>query len=196
MLSDTNTPYFAPDNYRTPTFMLGSYRPSDGALIREAVSASYDHLKTFMVWATPNQKLEDSEALARRFCANYLLNTDYVMGIFSPDRNVLLGGTGYHLRWGPRETLVAEIGMWIRSSAAGKGVGTEVLRALLRWGFTDWGWERLVWRCDTRNVASARVAEKAGMRLEGTLLSDEQLPDGTWRDTHLFAMLRREFQLQ
>lgn len=185
--------FFAPDTFRMPAFQIGAYRPGDGLMLREAVNASYDHLKTFMVWATPDQSLEESEALARRFCANFLLNNDYVLGIFSPDRGRLLGGTGYHLRWGPREGRVAEIGMWIRGSEAGKGLGTDALRALLRWGFGEWGWERLVWRCDTRNVASARVAEKAGMRLEGTMRSDEKLPDGTRRDTHLYALLRHDY---
>ena len=68
-----------------------------------------------------------------------------------------------------------------------------MLRALLEWGFRDWGWERLEWRCDTRNIASARVAEKNGLTLEGTLRSDTFDVAGERRDTHIYAMLRDEW---
>jgi RimJ/RimL family protein N-acetyltransferase len=185
--------FFAPDRYLTPTFLVCSYQPGDGPLLQEAVTTSYEHLKTFMPWATPTQSLEHSEWNARRFCGSYLLNTDFVMGIFAPDRSRLLGGTGFHLRWGPLSDGTAEIGMWIRGSEAGRGLGTQVLRALLQWGFTDWPWVRLVWQCDSRNIASIRVAEKAGMRQEGAFMSNTSLGNGNRRDTYLFAMLRSEY---
>jgi RimJ/RimL family protein N-acetyltransferase len=185
--------FFAPDRYASSDFLLRSYQPGDGALLAESVNASYEHLRTFMIWATNNQTLEESEGRVRRFCGNYLLNHDFVLGIFALDGSQLLGGTGYHLRGAALDENTAEIGMWIRGSAAGSGLGTRALLAMLAWGFTEWPWVRLVWKCDTRNLASARVAEKAGMRLEGTFRQDAALPDGTRRDTHSFAMLREEY---
>jgi RimJ/RimL family protein N-acetyltransferase len=82
--------------------------------------------------------------------------------------------------------------MWIRADEAGRGLGTDVLRALLRWGFGEWPWKRLAWRCDARNVASIRVAEKAGMRREGVLRSHMLTPARERRDTVCYALLRDE----
>ncbi len=80
--------------------------------------------------------------------------------------------------------------MWVAAAHAGRGLGTRALAALIEWGFTDWPWQRLVWCCDTRNLASARVAEKCGLAREATFRSDALAVDGSRRDTHLFAILR------
>lgn len=185
--------FLAPERYVTPGFVVRSYEAGDGALLAHAVTASYEHLKTFMPWAKPYQSVEESEMIVRRFRGRYLTNEDFVLGIFNVDEQRLLGGSGFHLREGGLTHLSAEIGMWIRADAAGKGLGTAVLRALLTWGFTEWPWERLAWRCDGRNVASRRTAEKAGMGQEGVLREHVLMPDGSRRDTHLYAVLRREW---
>ena len=83
--------------------------------------------------------------------------------------------------------------MWIRADAAGQGLGTTVLQAMLRWGFTDWGFHRLSWACSGRNVASQRCAESAGMRLEGVLRGHRTELDGSVGDTHRYALLREEW---
>ena len=185
--------FFAPDAFETDRFTLRSYRPGDGAALTEATESSYEHLKAFMPWAQPQQPEEVSEKLARQFRARWLLSEDFVIGIWSPDGARLLGGCGFHLREGPLASRNAEIGMWIRADAAGQGYGTDALRALLRWGFSDeWPWMRLTWRCDTRNVASIRLAEKVGLQREGVLRSHLVASDDVRRDTVCFAALRGE----
>lgn len=66
---------------------------------------------------------------------------------------------------------VGEIGYWIRAEARGKGVMTQALVLLARWALTDEGLARVQLRADVENVASRRVAEKAGFRLEGVMRS-------------------------
>ncbi|MBX3084104.1 MAG: GNAT family N-acetyltransferase [Anaerolineae bacterium] len=187
------THFFAPDRCETPEFTVRCYQPGDGRMLQEAANASYEHLRTFMLWAKPEFTWEEQEARVRRFCGLYLTNEDFVLGIFTPDNTRLMGGTGYHLRGHSLDDETAEIGMWISAQDAGKGLGTRVLKALLHWGFTAWPWQRIEWKCDTRNIASASVARKAGMQLEATFRQDVPLPDGTRRDTHLFSMLRDEY---
>lgn len=184
---------FAPERYETPEFVLRSYQPGDGRLINEAAINSYEHLRTFMPWASPDTPLEESEKLVRRWRGEYLLCKDFMLGVFAPGEARQLGSTGYMLRGAPLAWGNAEIGMWVRADAAGQGLGTRVLVALLRWGFTEWPWQRLEWRCDTRNIASARVAEKAGMQREACLRGDFPLDDGTRRDTFVFGALRDEW---
>ncbi|HTV24515.1 MAG TPA: GNAT family protein [Polyangiaceae bacterium] len=183
-----------PERHEAPRFVLRSFHPGDGARVSEAKNASYDHLKTFMVWATPNQSDEHAEQYCREVRGRWLLSSDFAIGIWEPGEARLLGGCGYHLREGALELGNAEIGMWIRSDAAGHGLGTGVLRALLEWGFTEWPWVRLSWRCSSANRASQRVAEKAGLRREGVLRSLAVDADGERRDTVCYAMLRDEWR--
>ena len=184
-------PFFAPTTYTTTDFTIRTYLPGDGAALQAATVSSYAHLRPWMPWATAEQTLDDAEALCRRFSARYLLNEEYVLGVWRGD--VLVGGTGFHLRHGGREQGTIETGMWIRASAAGQGLGTRVLAAMLQWGFTDWGWERIVWMCDARNSASARVAEKNGLTREGVLRADRLDVDGRRQDTALYAILRADW---
>ena len=183
-----------PDRSSEPGFLLRSFLPGDGARISEAVNASYDHLKRFMPWATPEQSVERSEQLCREFRGHWLRATDFVISVWEPDESRLLGGCGYHLREGGLELRNAEIGMWIRADAAGRGLGTAVLRSLVRWGFSEWPWLRLSWRCSSANLASQRTAEKAGLQREGVLRSHAVDPDGQRRDTCCYAILRDEWQ--
>jgi RimJ/RimL family protein N-acetyltransferase len=73
------------------------------------------------------------------------------------------------LRGRPLEHGTGEIGMWVRVDEAGRGLGTRLLRAMVDWADADWPFQKLTWLCDSRNLASARVAEKCGFQLEGRL---------------------------
>jgi RimJ/RimL family protein N-acetyltransferase len=183
--------FIAPASFISDGITLRAYQPGDGPELRIATTSSYEHLRPWMPWATPEDSVEAAEVRCRRFAARYLLNEEFVLGIWVGDQ--LAGGTGFHLRSAPLALQSAEIGMWIRGSYAGQGLGTRVLHAMLKWGFEDWGWERLCWHCDTRNLASASVARKNGLLLEGTLRSDALDVEGRRRDTYVFAILRDEW---
>jgi RimJ/RimL family protein N-acetyltransferase len=184
-------PEIKPDRFEADGFVIRSYEPGDGLALRDSVRQSYEHLQPWMPWAQPDPTLEEAEGLCRRFRADYLLNKDFVLGAWVGRQ--LAAGTGFHLRQGSIESGNAEIGMWVNVQYAGKGFGTRLLGAMLEWGFNDWGWDRLCWRCDPENRASIRVAEKCGLKLEGTFRKDSIGVDGDRRDTHLFAILREDW---
>jgi RimJ/RimL family protein N-acetyltransferase len=183
--------FLAPTRYQCGDLTLRAYQAGDGAAVSAATVDSYEHLKPWMQWASTTQTAEEGEAIVRRLGAAFLSGTDFTLGIWLSDEYV--GGTGFHMRCGPIEWQAAEIGMWIRASHAGKGLGSRVLAAMLEWGFGEWDWERLIWKCDTLNVASARVAARNGMTLEATHRSDAIGVDGARRDTHLYVMLKSDY---
>lgn len=188
-----NEPFLAPLEHRDGELVIRTYGPGDGAALQRAAVSSYEHLRPWMPWARAEQSVAESEALCRRFAANHLLAQEFVLGIWLGDE--LAGGTGFHARGGSIESGTADVGMWISAARAGQGLGTRALRALLAWGFGEaWPWQRLTWHCDTRNLASARVAQKGGMRHEATFRSDALDVEGRRRDTHMFALLREEWE--
>lgn len=183
----------APERFEADGFVLRSYDIGDAPLLANANNESYEHLRPWMSWAKPYQSKEDPERLVRKFRGRYLLAEDFVLGVFSPNEDELLGGTGFHLREGPISSACAEIGMFIRQSAASSGLGTKVLRSMLDWGFSDWPWLRLSWRCDERNLASIRVAEKVGLRHEGVLQGLPAEVGAGRRNTVCFALTKAEW---
>ena len=186
--------FFAPEEHLTEKVLLRSYRPGDGLDLQLATLESYEHLRPWMPWANETQTETESELLVRAFRARWLEGTDFVMAICTPDDERLLGGCGFHLREGPITQRAAEMGMWIRASDAGTGIGTAALEAMLEWGFTGWPWVRLSWRCDVTNAASCRIAEKCGLAPEGLLRSHMVNPEGERRDTACYAILKEEWR--
>src|SRR5688500_9453440 len=60
-----------------------------------------------------------------------------------------------------------ELGYWIGAGMWGRGYATEAGRAVVSFGFTTLGLNRIQARHFLRNPASGRVLQKIGMRLEG-----------------------------
>ena len=184
-------PYVAPLSTTDGDLTIRMYRLEDAAVLAEGTNASYEHLRPWMLWATDSMTETDADALIRRFIAGYFAGTEFTMGIWREDH--FLGGTGFHLRGRSLDASVGEIGMWIRQDCAGQGLGQQALRLMLKWGFEEWGWERIFWQCDARNAASARVALNCGLLYEGTFRSDDLTVDGNRRDTQYYAMLKSEY---
>ena len=87
----------------------------------------------------------------------------------------------------------ASLGYCLDDAAWGHGYATEAARALLQWGFDTLDLNRVQAEADTRNAASARVLEKLGFVLEGTLRED-CIVNGDVSDSWVYGLLRREWQ--
>jgi RimJ/RimL family protein N-acetyltransferase len=74
-------------------------------------------------------------------------------------------------------------------TAIGHGYATESTRLLANFALSCLHARRVTLRCDARNDASRRVAERAGFILEGRLRNVSMAPDGTVRDDLVFAMI-------
>jgi RimJ/RimL family protein N-acetyltransferase len=82
----------------------------------------------------------------------------------------------------------AELGYVVAPSARGRGVATEALRLLTDWGFTERGLLRIELLISVDNLASIRVAERAGYVKEGVLRS-LYVKDGRREDHELWSCL-------
>jgi RimJ/RimL family protein N-acetyltransferase len=86
-----------------------------------------------------------------------------------------------------------EIGFTFHPEHQGHGYATEAARAVLRIAFEDYRLHRVCGRLEPRNVASARVLEKLGMRREAVLVENEWVK-GEWQSEAIYALLDREWE--
>jgi RimJ/RimL family protein N-acetyltransferase len=84
------------------------------------------------------------------------------------------------------------IGYWLAAEARSRGLTTAALRALSRWAIEDLGLGRVELVTDPDNIASQRVAEKAGFQREGVLRAMLVNRDGSRRDGVMFSLLPEE----
>jgi ribosomal-protein-alanine N-acetyltransferase len=65
----------------------------------------------------------------------------------------------------------ASVGYWLLPDARGQGLVTHALVLVSRWAFDQLGLRRVGLLADPRNIASVRLAERAGFKREGVLRS-------------------------
>ena len=86
----------------------------------------------------------------------------------------------------------AEVGCVLLPEYWKSGYASEILRALLAFGFETVSLHRMYGKCDELNLASAHVMEKCGLLYEGTHREDVWLRDH-WRSTRYYGMLAGEY---
>ena len=128
------------------------------------------------------------EGAAAQWIAKHAESEEIVFAIVTRDTNELAGVIGLV----PKEHNRGEIGYWVGVPYWGRGYATEATRAIIRYGFEERGMNRIEAMHFSRNPASGRVMQKAGMEHEGTHRQaifkwDEYL------DAERYAILRREW---
>ena len=124
---------------------------------------------------------EDARAFVRG------LGNERSFAVVDSETDELVGSVGFWLEDHGR----AGFGYWTRKEARGRGVASRALRLLAGWAAREHGLARLQLMVEPANMASIRVAEKAGFRREGLLRSYIEV-NGTRRDVYLYALLPEE----
>ena len=178
-----------PEQIESERLIIRVARPGDGAVFHEAITESLAQLAPWLCWVTPAPTPEDSEDSCCRAHERFLRNEDLMAFFFLKDGGTLVGGSGLHdADWDLRHF---EVGYWGRSSFSGKGLITEGVRALADHALESLAASRVFLTTDTLNVASWKLAERAGFELEGILRNERRNLSGGLRDTRVYSRIRR-----
>ncbi|MFA6225965.1 MAG: GNAT family protein [Methanoregula sp.] len=115
---------------------------------------------------------------------------DYVLEIRVPGTGAFAGFT--MLEIDPEQKCTAEVGCILLPEYWKSGYASEILRALLAFGFGELTLHRVYGICDELNLASAHVMEKCGLQYEGTHREHVWLRDH-WRSTRYYGMLAGKY---
>ena len=139
--------------------------PAHAGALAATLSASDAHLRRWTPWVVDGKVAGQSldERLIRH-AETFAAGTEWVYGIFAPGTLEVHGGCGLYPRVGPR---AVEIGYWLASVATGRGLATRATRALTQVAFASPDIDAVEIRCDPGNVASARVPQRIGYRIDG-----------------------------
>jgi ribosomal-protein-alanine N-acetyltransferase len=164
--------------------------PRDSRELLGVVAASRDELGRFMGWPREMISLDQ----ARRFVSigreGWLSERTARLGLFELDTGGLVGSIELD-GIDPRRRQ-AEMGYWIRTDRWGRGYACEAGHAILGYAFGTLGLHKVRADVAVGNTGSARVLEKLGFALEGTLREDRPI-GGVYHDHWRFGLLAREF---
>lgn len=168
--------------------LIRPYRLDDADAVHKAALESIADLAPWMPWAHSEYSIEESRAWLELQVPAFSRGTTFEFAIVT-ETDELLGGCG--LNQFDRMNRRANLGYWVRSGAARRGVATTAVRTLRDWGFANTDLERIEIVMAVGNIASRRVAEKAGAVHEGILRSRLYL-HGAANDAHIFSFTRAD----
>jgi RimJ/RimL family protein N-acetyltransferase len=136
------------------------------------VTANIDHLRPWMPWIAHEPLTEgDRRSLLAEWESAWAARTDFAY-LLEMD-GVPVGSAGLHSRRGRG---VLEIGYWVSATTTGRGVATAAASALARHALAMHDVHAVEIHHDSANIASGRVAEKAGFTQVSTYRREVTAP--------------------
>ena len=166
-------------------------RKTDTARLFAAVEESRNELDQHVTGPICLHSIFEAEELIERAKLRRRKRQGYYFGIFASSTKQFVGyvnlhGTGEQNRSG-------EVGYWVRTSQAGKGIATTATALIVRFGFKELRLHRIVLLAAVDNPASWRVAEKIGFVYDGVQRHEQHFQRG-WVDLKCYSMLETEFR--
>lgn len=168
------------------TIRLREPKPADAEAVFQAVSESVADVEPWLDWAHERYQLSDAASWieTQRRARNegsaweFLIvdENDRVLGTCGVNR------VNFELR-------MANVGYFVRTSAAGRGVAAAAVEQLAAWAFSRTSLVRLEIVVQVDNVRSLRVAEKVGAQREGVLRA-RLWYRGRPRDAVMYSLIR------
>ena len=179
---------------------LSTSRTTERLSLRPFVEGDFDALYSYqsrpdvvrwLYWGT-RSKDEVGEALQKKLQSTGLRAEGEGLSLA-----VILNRTGeligdFILHFVSQEHRTAEIGFIVHPDHQGHGYATEAGRVMLRIAFEDYAMHRVIGRTEARNIGSASVLSKLGMRQEAHLVENEWVK-GEWQSELVYAILDREW---
>ncbi|MFD2169757.1 GNAT family N-acetyltransferase [Tumebacillus lipolyticus] len=179
---------YVPEKFETKRLLIRAPKDQDAQMLYEAICESFDDLKRWMTWAQQKPILAETQANIRKARQQFYDREDLKLHLFDKETGQLVGCSGLHrIDWQVRKF---EIGYWVRSSFAGRGLITEAVAGITDFAVRKLAANRIEIRTNPENARSIRVAERSGFTLEGTLRRDSFDVTGELRDTLVFAKVR------
>ena len=146
-----------------PHGLLSRTRESDAGQVAHAVSASLDHLRQWLSWAT--EEAADVQVQRRR-CheaeAHWADGCEYPYVLRPRESERVIGGFDLW-RIGPG---AVELGYWVHVDFTGRGYATACARALTQAGLALPDVARVEIHTDEANAISAAIPRRLGYRLD------------------------------
>jgi ribosomal-protein-serine acetyltransferase len=146
------------------------------------------HLREWLPWVDNMRTADIFNSYIEKTKIEQTAGTDWAWIIYC--NNVIAGRIGLHHI--DHQTKTGAIGYWLAKAFEGKGVITKACKAVLHFGFTELGLERIEIKCATENYKSKAVPERLGFTQDGILPQAEFVNDKIF-DIYVYALLKKDW---
>ena len=167
----------AGESLRPPRLILPAHLETPRLRIRPFVPDDFEAFAAFMadeeatrylLFTTEQKTRQGARAILESALGSYRTDEPiFVLAVVDKEEGGYVGSCGLSLM---PEGLGYECFYTVVRARWGRGYGTEILKGLLAYAFHECRLERVVALIMPENVASGRVAEKAGMTYDGLVV--------------------------
>jgi ribosomal-protein-serine acetyltransferase len=169
------------------------FTPADAPALLTAARESVQELCAWMTWCRPDYSLEHASSFIAAAADSWNACREFSFAIVDSAEGRFLGSVGInHIN---RIHNFANLGYWVRRTRTRQGIASAAVSLAVQFAFRKAGLNRLEFLIPAGNVASKKVALKAGALHEGTL-RNRLLLAGQFHDAILYSMLRQDAQAQ
>jgi ribosomal-protein-alanine N-acetyltransferase len=155
--------------------------------------ASDSEVTKFVSWK-PHSTVEDTKEILEKWVNEYKSNNIYNWTIELKEIGEVIGSICIVNL--DEKNYSCEIGYCISRTYWGKGMTSESLKAVIDYLFSEVGFNRIVAKHDTNNVASGKVMLKSGMNYEGTLRQVKIRDNKEFYDLAVYAILKNDWLIK
>lgn len=141
----------------------------------------------------PLKSIEEAVLFIQEAQNHQATGAGFGWGITLRGEDRVLGGVSLH-SWNQHHRR-AEVGYDLARARWGQGIGSEAVRAVLHFGFTQLNLNRIEAATIADNHESVKMLKKLGFTLEGIRRGYSWEDDGTFHDSAMFGLLRDEFMV-
>lgn len=168
------------------TIAIRPYAATDAPALYEAARESVAEVYPWLPWCHAGYTSDDARTWIQSQIESFSNRREYSF-LIEEDTGRFRGGCGLNQISDAHR--LANLGYWVRTSAAGQGITPQAVRLLVEWAFANTSLERLEIVVAVGNLRSQRVAEKAGALREGVLRSRLHV-HGQPHDAVMYSLIR------
>ena len=133
---------------------------------------------------------QDATRFIRRSWRKIESKKAYNFCITLKENNKVIGGVGLGVGDIDWKNKNAEIGYWLGKKYWGQGLASEAVKLIVKFGFEQLKLHRIYGIVSEENIASQKVLEKCGFKLEGEL-KEEFYRDKKWHNGLIYGLLNK-----
>lgn len=152
--------------------------------------AKNSNVAEYVLWE-PHQSELDTLAFLNIVYESYNKNEAAPWGITLKNSNKIIGTAGF-VKWN-KENKTAEIGYALSQEYWKKGITSEAINEIVRFGFNKMELIKINAECISKNLGSIKVLEKCNFKYGGEIKNKMEIK-GKLRNMKMFSILRKNYE--
>ena len=161
---------------------------NDAAHIFKAIDSQREYLGEWLPFVEFTKSVKDSLDYVNSVVTMPEDCKEWQFSVFCGDDFAGLAG----FKGTDRLNCKSEIGYWLKQEFQHRGIMTDSVRTLIKFGFSKLNLNRIQIKCATQNEKSNKIPQRLGFTFEGIERDSEFVRDGVFRDANVWSLLKKD----